>query len=314
MNMVYANDGTVKQVRKRTERIYAKKLLYRKDEGGAKFDSLIEHWLLVTGSIPNWWRWGFLISPFSYGLNALTINKMFAQRWMGKYASDITTTLGIEVMKNFYVFHEKRWFWIGTVALLGFTILFNILLTFAVMYLNRKPQDIISKEQATNVEGDYNEGDIRILGFPKKPETFARVSVSQNEHTTKCLCYILKNKIPNTINMVVPRRTKALVKKLCAPPPGAKYLYFRTKYSQSAWGQFKSCLWKEWWTHWRSPNYNLVRFFFSLAAGLIVGTIFYKVGSKRFVSITGLSKLKWLKVYAVGSGEGIVYIDFTPTL
>ncbi|KAG5572715.1 hypothetical protein H5410_062481 [Solanum commersonii] len=82
----------------------------------------------------------------------------------------------------------------------------------------------------------------------------------------------------------------------------------------SSWGQFKSCLWKEWWTHWRSPNYNLVRFFFSLAAALMVGTIFWKVGSKRSVSITGLSKLKGLIVYAVESGEGRVYADLTPTL
>ncbi|KAH0708801.1 hypothetical protein KY284_010228 [Solanum tuberosum] len=160
------------------------------NEGGTKFDLLIEHWLLVTGSIPNWWRWGFWISPFSYGFNALTINEMFAQRWMSKYvcskypclspdfaillnktihevnfihhevqnsqASDNTATLGVQVMKNFDVFHEKRWFWIGTAALLGFTILYNILFTFALMYLNStgKPQAIISKKQARNVEGE----------------------------------------------------------------------------------------------------------------------------------------------------------------
>ncbi|KAK4726557.1 hypothetical protein R3W88_031474 [Solanum pinnatisectum] len=66
---------------------------------------------------------------------------------------------------------KKRWFWIGTAALLGFTILFNILFTFALMYLNRnllhalftitatrKPQAIISKKQARNVEGDQEEG------------------------------------------------------------------------------------------------------------------------------------------------------------
>ncbi|KAJ8550813.1 hypothetical protein K7X08_000183 [Anisodus acutangulus] len=65
------------------------------------------------------------------------------------------------------------------------------------------------------------------------------------------------------------QRTKALVKELSTPPPGAKDLYFPTQYSQSAWRQFKSCLWKEWWTQWRSTNHNLVRFFFSLAAALM---------------------------------------------
>lgn len=77
------------------------------------------------------------------------------------------------------------------------------------------------------------------------------------------------------------RRNKALVKELSTPPPGAKDLYFLTQYSQSIWGQFKSCIWKQWWTYWRSPDYNLVRFSFTLAAALLVGTIFWKVGTKR---------------------------------
>nr|CAN76184.1 hypothetical protein VITISV_033076 [Vitis vinifera] len=77
------------------------------------------------------------------------------------------------------------------------------------------------------------------------------------------------------------QRNKALVKELSTPPPGAKDLYFLTQYSQSIWGQFKSCIWKQWWTYWRSPDYNLVRFSFTLAAALLVGTIFWKVGTKR---------------------------------
>ncbi|KAK9281909.1 hypothetical protein L1049_004817 [Liquidambar formosana] len=77
------------------------------------------------------------------------------------------------------------------------------------------------------------------------------------------------------------QRNKALVKELSTPPSGAKDLYFSTQYSQSTFGQFKSCLWKQWWTYWRSPDYNLVRFFFTLASALMVGTIFWKVGTKR---------------------------------
>lgn len=76
------------------------------------------------------------------------------------------------------------------------------------------------------------------------------------------------------------RRNKELVKELSTPPPGAKDLYFATQYSQSTWGQFKSCLWKQWWTYWRSPDYNLVRYFFTLVAALMVGTIFWNIGDK----------------------------------
>jgi ABC-type multidrug transport system permease subunit len=77
------------------------------------------------------------------------------------------------------------------------------------------------------------------------------------------------------------QRNKALVKELSTPPGGAKDLYFSSQYSQSPWGQFKSCLWKQWWTYWRSPDYNLVRYSFTLAAALMVGTIFWNVGTKR---------------------------------
>ncbi|KAI3945284.1 hypothetical protein MKX01_035045 [Papaver californicum] len=76
-------------------------------------------------------------------------------------------------------------------------------------------------------------------------------------------------------------RTKEMVKELITPPSGSKDLYFPTQYSQSTWGQFKSCLWKQWWTYWRSPDYNLVRYFFTLAAALMLGTVFWQVGTKR---------------------------------
>ena len=87
------------------------------------------------------------------------------------------------------------------------------------------------------------------------------------------------------------RRNKALVKELSTPPPGAKDLYFATEFSQPTWGQFKSCLWKTWWTYWRSPDYNLVRFFFTLAAALMVGTIFWRVGTNRYSSVSFLCEI-----------------------
>ncbi|KAI9109470.1 hypothetical protein K1719_019524 [Acacia pycnantha] len=78
------------------------------------------------------------------------------------------------------------------------------------------------------------------------------------------------------------QRNKALVKELSTPPPGAIDLYFPTQYSQSTWGQFKSCIWKQWLTYWRNPDYNLVRFFFTLVVSpMVMGTIFWKIGNKR---------------------------------
>ncbi|GJZ10572.1 ABC transporter G family member 35-like protein isoform X3, partial [Tanacetum coccineum] len=81
-------------------------------------------------------------------------------------------------------------------------------------------------------------------------------------------------------------RNKALVKELSTPPPGAVDLSFGTQYSQSSWGQFKSCVRKMWWSYWRNPDYNLVRNIFTLIAALMVGSTFWKIGENRSLSNT----------------------------
>lgn len=65
-------------------------------------------------------------------------SKLQAETLATMQASDNVTRLGVAVLRNFDVPNDKNWFWIGVAALLGFTVLFNILFTFALMYLNRK--------------------------------------------------------------------------------------------------------------------------------------------------------------------------------
>lgn len=73
---------------------------------------------------------------------------------------------------------------------------------------------------------------------------------------------------------------KEQAKRLSSPPPGSKNLEFPTTYPQDAWGQFKACLWKQFWSYWRSPSYNLFRLGFMLASSLIYGILFWKKGTK----------------------------------
>ncbi|XP_044484909.1 ABC transporter G family member 36-like [Mangifera indica] len=565
---------------------------------------LLGGFILPKAHIPKWWSWGYWISPLTYGFNAFTENEMYAPRWMDKMASDNVTRLGVAVLRSFDVPNDRNWFWIGVAALFGFTVLFNVLFTFALMYLNPigKPQAILSEETAAEIDADqeeskeeprlvrpkskknslsrspssadannsremiiqkmssisnpnglsrngdasletasgvapkrgmvlpftplamsfdtvnyyvdmptemkgqgvaedklqllqgvtgafrpgvltalmgvsgagkttlmdvlagrktggYIEGDVRISGFPKKQETFARVSGyceqtdihSPQVTVRESLIYSASLRLPkevkkeekmvfvdevmelvelvglkdaivglpgvtglsteqrkrltiavelvanpsiifmdeptsgldaraaaivmrtvrNTVDTgrtvvctihqpsidifeafdelllmkrggqviyagplgknsykiieyfeAIPgvpkikekynpatwmlevssvaaevrlnmdfaeyykssalfQRNKALVKELSTPAPEAKDLCFPTQYSQSSWGQFKSCVWKQWLTYWRSPDYNLVRYFFTLAAALMVGTIFWKVGTRR---------------------------------
>jgi len=67
-----------------------------------------------------------------------------------------------------------------------------------------------------------------------------------------------------------------LIKELSTPTPGSKDLFFPTKYSQSFFVQWKACLWKQYWSYWRNPPYNGIRFFFTLAYGVMFGLIFWK--------------------------------------
>lgn len=74
------------------------------------------------------------------------------------------------------------------------------------------------------------------------------------------------------------RRNKEIVKHLSVPNRGAKDLHFPSQYSQSFWTQTKACLWKQNRTYWRSPDYNCVRFLFTLMTALLFGTMFWGVG------------------------------------
>lgn len=77
------------------------------------------------------------------------------------------------------------------------------------------------------------------------------------------------------------RRNKDLIKDLSTPPPGSKDIYFPTQYSQAFFIQCMACLWKQHLSYWRNPPYNAVRFLFTTCIALLLGTIFWDLGSKR---------------------------------
>ncbi|XP_068648511.1 ABC transporter G family member 39-like isoform X2 [Aristolochia californica] len=76
------------------------------------------------------------------------------------------------------------------------------------------------------------------------------------------------------------RRNKALIKELSTPPPGLNDLYFPTQYSLPLFTQCIACLWKQRMSYWRNPPYNAVRLFFTTFIALMLGTIFWDLGTK----------------------------------
>lgn len=74
--------------------------------------------------------------------------------------------------------------------------------------------------------------------------------------------------------------TIELVRQLSEPQPGSRDLHFPTPYAQSGWVQFTACLWKQHLSYWRSPEYNLSRFLFIIAAALLFGAVFWQKGKE----------------------------------
>jgi hypothetical protein len=78
-----------------------------------------------------WWIWGYWISPLSYAQNALGVNEFLAPRWKAN-------SLGLTVLQSRGIFTRGYWYWLGAAALVGYIIFFNILVTFALGYFERK--------------------------------------------------------------------------------------------------------------------------------------------------------------------------------
>ncbi|KAL0375866.1 UNVERIFIED_CONTAM: Pleiotropic drug resistance protein 3 [Sesamum calycinum] len=81
-------------------------------------------------------------------------------------------------------------------------------------------------------------------------------------------------------NSALHESNKEMVRKLSKPAPGSKDLHFPTRYSQNGWVQFKTCLWKQHWSYWRSPSYNLMRSLHMLFASLLYGLLFWGQAKK----------------------------------
>lgn len=79
------------------------------------------------------------------------------------------------------------------------------------------------------------------------------------------------------------RQNKELVKELSEPAPDTKDLSFPTEFSQPLFQQLICTLWKQHLTYWRSPAYNVVRAVFTLLTALVFGSLFWDVGTKRWV-------------------------------
>ncbi|KAI5320501.1 PREDICTED: ABC transporter [Prunus dulcis] len=106
-------------------------------------------YIISRDRIPKWWIWGFWFSPLMYTQNAASVNEFLGHSWDKRIGSHTSFPLGEALLRARSLFPESYWYWIGAGALLGYTVLFNILFTFFLAYLNPlgKQQAVVSKEE-----------------------------------------------------------------------------------------------------------------------------------------------------------------------
>ncbi|KAJ0958836.1 putative iron-chelate-transporting ATPase [Helianthus annuus] len=92
--------------------------------------------ILSRDSIPAWWIWGYWFSPLMYAQNAVSVNEFLGDTWDKAAGNNTDIPLGTMLLKVRSLFPEDYWYWIGVGALLGYTILFNVLFTLFLTYLN----------------------------------------------------------------------------------------------------------------------------------------------------------------------------------
>ncbi|OWM78228.1 hypothetical protein CDL15_Pgr015047 [Punica granatum] len=114
--------------------------------------------VLSRVDVKKWWIWGYWSSPLMYGQNAIVVNEFFGKSW-SHIPLGTNETLGIQVLKARGFFPHAYWYWIGVGALIGFILLFNLVFTLALTYLNPYGKlQAVKSEEPTNEDNDHRVG------------------------------------------------------------------------------------------------------------------------------------------------------------
>ncbi|XP_065867197.1 pleiotropic drug resistance protein 2-like isoform X3 [Euphorbia lathyris] len=106
--------------------------------------------IISKDDIVSWMQWGYYVSPLMYGQNAIVLNEFLDDRWGAPTGNPSEPTVGISLLKERGFFTTEGWFWACIGALLGFSVVLNILVVFALTYLSAP----VEKNKAVNVSDE----------------------------------------------------------------------------------------------------------------------------------------------------------------
>ncbi|CAM6091398.1 unnamed protein product [Calypogeia fissa] len=110
--------------------------------------------IVSRNAIHPWWIWGYWSSPLTYGQTSISINEFLAPRWREVSVLDANVTTGENVLLTRGFFIDAYWYWIGVGALFAYAILFNVLFTLCLRYLDPigKPNSVMPEEEVADLD------------------------------------------------------------------------------------------------------------------------------------------------------------------
>ncbi|KAJ3692680.1 hypothetical protein LUZ60_011775 [Juncus effusus] len=103
------------------------------------------------------------------------------------------------------------------------------------------------------------------------------------------------------------KENMAIIEELNQPKPGIGDLHVPPGYWQNFKSQCFACLWKQHFSYWKNPEHNLTRFINTFVISLLMGTVFWQVGS----TITKVQDVFTILGVAYGSALFVGFVNAT---
>ncbi|KAK4595262.1 hypothetical protein RGQ29_013623 [Quercus rubra] len=115
--------------------------------------------IITQSSMPFWLKWGFWVSPITYGEMGLSLNEFLASQWQKMLSTN--NTIGQEILKSRGLNFDGYLYWISLGALFGFIIVFNIGYVLALTFLKfpGSSRAVISHEKLSKIQGSEDSFD-----------------------------------------------------------------------------------------------------------------------------------------------------------
>lgn len=129
-------------------------------------------------SMASWLEWGFWVCPLKYGEIGLIVNEFLAPRW--EKISSGNTTVGRQTLESHGLNFDSSFYWISIAALIGFTVLYNVVFTLALTFLKPpgKSRTMTSYEKYSDLQ-DQKDGRSG-LDRGKKPTDAPLITIGPN--------------------------------------------------------------------------------------------------------------------------------------